>query len=292
MKEYSSALNELGIRTIPGSNASLWASYETRWVFMRMPTFHLIPPAREEVLRTLRSGRAAVASFLTLPDEERHANAWLYVCTDRQYSMEKLPKAAQRCVRRAQRELLFRDVNLSEMLDRGFAAYRDTYQRIGLTSGGRGQFERAFRMFYRNPAHRVVGAWSEADLAAYMMLVVVDDWVEIPGSFSADAHLGARPNDGLANHVLHHFLVESRCKTVSYGLSSIEANAETEGLHVFKQKLGFEAVPVHRVFALHPFVRPAVNRTTLRGVKAALRLYPGARLLRKAEGVLKLVLEK
>ena len=118
------------------------------------------------------------------------------------------------------------------------------------------------------------------------MLIVVDDWVEIPASFSLASHLDSRPNDGLVNFVLQHFLVQRGYAVVSYGLSSIEEGAELAGLHAFKTKVGFDAQAVHRIFVIHPLLRPFANRLALWGTRAALRIYPEGRLLRKARGVL------
>lgn len=283
--EYASILDKAGTRTLPGSGASFWASYETGAV-MRMPTFYAAPPAPGEVRRILWSGTAAVASYIVEPDDDHPANTWLYICRDPHYSLEKLSGPAQRCVRRVQRRLRITEIELPTLLRHGFSAYEETYARIGLAGGTPEQFQRGLESFSRNPAHRFVGAWEGNTLVAFMTLIVVDDWVEIPASFSSDAHLSLRPNDGLVNYILEHFLVHRGFRVVSYGLSSIEENADKAGLHAFKKKVGFEAQPVHRAFVLHPLLRPFANRLALWGARTALRFYPEGRLLRKASGVL------
>ena len=78
-----------------------------------------------------------------------------------------------------------------------------------------------------------------------------------------------------------------RCKLVSYGLSSIQPSRDPEdGLHHFKTKLGFRAMPVHRAFILHRLLQPIANAVTLKGIDALTRLSPGERRLRMAAGVL------
>jgi hypothetical protein len=226
------------------------------------------------------------------PDGHYPANAWLYVCRDPSYSIDKLSKPAQRCIRRAQHSLRFTPIELSTLVDHGYSAYKDTFARVGLAVDTIDQFERGFGSFLQNPAHRLVGAWKEDILVAFMMLIVVDDWMEIPGSFSTNAHLDLRPNDGLVNYVLEHFLVERSFRTVCYGLSSVQEEADKAGLHVFKKKVGFEALPVHRAFVLHPLLRPFANRLVLWGTRGALRFYPDGRLLRKASGVLASLLKE
>jgi hypothetical protein len=283
--EYISALNKTGTRTIPGSERTFWISYE-RGAMVRMPTFSLDSPAPGEVKQVLWNGRVAVASYVLKPDRDHPPNAWLYTSGDSDYCVEKLSKPAQRCVRRALRSLQIAELELPTLLKHGFLAYQDTCTRIGLASDSLEQFQKGIAVFFQNPAHRVIGAWQGNTLVAFMMLVVVDDWLEIPASFSSVGHLDSRPNDGLVNFVLQHFLVERGYAVVSYGLSSIEEGADLAGLHAFKTKVGFEARPVHRVFVIHPLLRPFANRLALWGTRAALRMYPEGRLLRKARGVL------
>src|SRR5215813_9397566 len=104
LAEYASALEKAGTRTLPRSRTSFWERYE-RQAMLRMPLFHLEPPAPGEVRRILWNSMVAVASYIVDPDERHPANTWLYTCSDRHYSLEKLSKPAQRCVRRAKRSL-------------------------------------------------------------------------------------------------------------------------------------------------------------------------------------------
>ncbi len=178
------------------------------------------------------------------------------------------------------------------LLDEGFAAYRDTRSRVGLSDGTHKEFWSRFQRFSVNPAHHVVGAWKDDVLLAFMTLIVVDDWVAIEGSFSTSLNRDLRPNNGLAHYVLDYFLVQRGFRTVSYGISSIQEDSETDGLHIYKTKIGFEAQPVHRVFILHPFLRPLANRITLRAMNTALRFRPADRRLLKAIGVLSYLLSQ
>jgi hypothetical protein len=114
----------------------------------------------------------------------------------------------------------------------------------------------------------------------------VEDWAEIDGCFSADALLKLRPNDTLLFSALSHYLVEGTCQVVSYGVSSLQAVSNMEGLHLFKKKVGFEARPVRRAFVLHPLLRPFANRLMQWSINTMLRFSPENRRLKKTEGVL------
>ncbi len=104
--------------------------------------------------------------------------------------------------------------------------------------------------------------------------------------------LNLRPNDSLMYSALYHYLVEKKFDMVSYGLSSLQAESNETGLHAFKTKVGFKAKPVCRVFALHPLMKPFANALTLLLLKIALLFRPGDRRLKKASGMLELILNK
>lgn len=289
--EYGAALAKTGPRTLPGSGASVWVSYEIG-TMQRMPTFYSTAPGPGEVQRIFWNGRAGLITYIVDADEQHPPNTWLYTCCDPTYSLEKLSKAARRDARRAQRNLQLGWIELPLLLSQGFSAYQETRTRVGLSDGTLEQFKKRFESFSRNPFHHFVGAWKGDALLAFMSLIVVGDWVEIQGSFSTQAQRDLCPNDGLANFVLQHYLVENKFKVVSYGLSSIQEDADKPGLHAFKQKIGFEATPVHRAFMLHPLFRPFANRLVLRGFQTALKVYPEAPWLRKASGILTTLLRK
>jgi hypothetical protein len=225
-------------------------------------------------------------NYLVASNGNHPVNAWLYLCRDQSYSLDKLSKEARRDVRRAERKLRIEPVEWNSLLDRGLTAYSDTFTRTGFWDGAIKQFRLHIQDFSRNPAHYALGAWKDDTLLAFMTLVAVDDWVEIVGSYSQTANREFCPNNGLAHQVLNYFLVERGFRTISYGINSIEEGNRTTGLHFYKTRVGFEAHPVHRVFVLHPFLRPMANRVALWAVNMALRFKQGNRRLNKARAIL------
>lgn len=290
VEAYASALARNGSRILTGLSGTFWVRYES-YALMRIPTFVLTPPSPEELQRVLRDGRTAVATYLVAPDQFHPANAWLYVCRNKSYSLENLGVAARRDARRAGRGLRIEFLDWTSVMAHGFTAFSETRTRVGLSDGTVAQFQNRFQRFSRNPFHCAVGAWKGDFLVAFMSLVIVDDWVEVEGSFSADGSRALCPNDGLMHFVLNHFLVKRQFNTVSYGLSSIQDAHQAEGLHTYKKKVGFEPQPVHRAFVLHPFLRPFANPLTLRGAYAVSRVLPQNRLMKKASGVLEALAE-
>jgi len=289
--EYASELTKNGTQVLQGAQGTFWVGYEAV-AMVRIPTCHLAPPTPGEVQRVLWRGRVATVSYLLDPDEHHPANAWLYVCTDRAYALDKLPHAMRKNVHRGLKELRIAPISSDQLLAHGVQAFCDTRRRNGLSDGTSEEFYRRFSLRARCPGHVILGAWKDDKLAAFLFITEVDDWAENEGPFSVDTLLNLRPNDVLLFWELSHFLTKGACCVVSAGTSSIQAESNAAGLHAFKTKVGFEARPVHRVFMLHPLLRPFANRLTLWGVNIALRFRPGDRRLKKAGGVLTYILEE
>jgi hypothetical protein len=289
LTEYAADLAACGTQVFGRTNADFWIRYES-WAIMRVPTFVTGQPARSAVSRLLWPARALVATYLLEPDPRHPANAWLYVCSDREYSVDKLASAVRRNLRRGSRELRVEPVSTERLLANGFQAFSDTRGRVGVSDGTREVFTSRFEPRGNSRGHVFLGAWHDQKLVAFLSITAVEDWAEIEGCFSSNAALGLRPNDTLMIAALTDYLVTRRCTLVSYGLSSIQAVSNAAGLHEFKTKVGFEAKPVHRAFVVHPLLRPLVNGGTQRAVAAMLALTPGNRMLKKCDGVLSTML--
>lgn len=289
VQEYGDALKEKGNTTLVNEDGTMWTQYETA-ALVRVPTFDAAPVSQQEARRLLWKSRAGVLNFTLEPDERHPANAWHYVCRDGAYTLDNLAAEVRRHVRRAQGSLRIEPLEWEVLLKHGFRAYSDTRVRLGLSDGSLAMFRQRFSEFSFYPGHYTVGAWRGDTLAAFVTLIVVDDWVVMEGSFSATAELAQRPNNGLAHYVLEHFLVKRNFRTVSFGTSSIQESSRESGLHDYKVRIGFEAKPIHRAFVLHPLLRPLANPVTLWTMKAALRLNPGNRRLLKAIGAVNCLL--
>jgi hypothetical protein len=290
LRQYAESLQAAGIRVVPGSQGTFWAGAADR-VLWRLPIFHVGAPSSAEVDDALRRTRAVVASYLVEPDAQNAANAWLYLCSDRDYALGTRVPAMRRNVRRAMRDLSIRELSPRELLAHGHRAFCDTRRRTGLDDGTQDGFERYFacRGGVAGPGRTYLAAWRDDQLAAFVTILHVDDWVELC-CFSSDSMLQYRPNDALLYVALSHYVTERNCRVVSYGVSSIQSISNAAGLHRFKRKIGFDTSPVHRAFVLHPALRPLASRGAVRAahyaVNGALRFRPRNVELKKLEGVL------
>jgi hypothetical protein len=289
LAEYAEGLARSGLRNLPGARGSLWVRYDSV-AMMRIPSFDLDPPPPDDVTRALWQGPATLASYLLKPDDQHLANAWLYICTDRRYGFEKLSPAMRRNVRRGLQELKIAPIDADQLIAHGIQTFRDTLRRNRLSDSTPEAFRSQIALRAKCPGHVFLGAWKDDQLAGYLSILEVEDWVEITSSFSADALLHFRPNDALLFSALHYYLVEKKYRLVNFGSSSIQSESNRAGLHAFKTKVGFEAQPVHRAFVLHPFLRPFANRLTLLGINTVLRFRPGDLRLKRAGGILGYIL--
>jgi hypothetical protein len=259
---------------------------------MRFPRFETGPLAPDELRQVLRTSGAKVLSYVLEPGPDRPANAWLYACIDREFDLKKLASSMQRAVRKGNRELVLGPISLAQVFAYGERAFCDMHHRNGIWGANAQQFRQQFTERPVSEGHVYFGAWKGDDLAAFFSVVEVEDWCEIDCSYSRDDYLPLHSNDALMYYVLHHYMRERQFRLASFGFSSVERTGKEAGLHRFKTKVGFSAIPVHRTFALHPLLRPFVNRATLAGVNLSLRAFPRSRVLKKAAGLLHCLLDR
>ena len=288
LEQYMTDLKRIGKKVLPGSEGTIWIAHE-RGALVKLPTFNLKHPTPQEISRLFWKDRAVCVSYILEPDKEHPANAWLYICSDREYGLRKLGKGTRSSINRGFKELKISNLTGEELLKYGVQAYCDTRSRVGLNDGTIEAFEKKFTVRTTYRGNVFVGAWKDNQLAAFFSMTEIDDGVEIDGSFSMNAFRKYYPNDTLMFQVLTHYLVDGKKSVVSFGSSSIQTESNEIGLHAFKTKIGFEAKPVHRVFLIHPILRPFTSNLMRLGISMALRFRPDNRLLKKTEGVLQII---
>ncbi|MGH2508399.1 MAG: hypothetical protein ACRDHZ_13520, partial [Ktedonobacteraceae bacterium] len=137
---------------------------------MRIPKFSVGTPTPSEMRQVFWHGRAAIASYLLEPDAHHPANAWLYVCTDREYSLAKLTPSMRRNVRRGLTELRIAPLTLAELLEHGSQAFCDTRRRTGLSDGTEERFRQSVTGHASLETATFLGAWKDNQLAAFLTI--------------------------------------------------------------------------------------------------------------------------
>jgi hypothetical protein len=300
INEYSEHLRIAGKKVLAGSEETLWVSPRP-FVMQRRPYFALHLPSSEEIQAVFSESHAAFLSFTTsspefsnlLTSKPAPGVTWgvpssLYICSDPEYSQEKLSQSARSHIRRSLNEFEIRFVAPAEVLNLGRKAYCDTRARFGLSPGTPQAFEATFC-----PAQsfrRYLGAFKDQQLAAFLVITEVDDWASIGSGYAVTELLSLRPNNGLLFRVLQHYLVEKKYRLVDHGLSNFPFSAKMETLHRFKEKMGFKAHPVHRGFVMDSLLRPLVNRLSWRLANGLQKLSPRNPWFERMELVLRMAL--
>ncbi len=283
-QEYCAALEHGGTKIFPGSRGSFWLRSE--WgAFERHPVFGVEVPEAAEINRIFWKNWTLVVSYLLPADSGHPANAWLYVCADKNYELEKLGTQARRNIRRALRRFRFEYCDVETLRTNGEHIFCQTRSRVGLSDGTTQNFKRLCDSVAKNPGYRILAAWDGEVMAAYMLAICVEDWITF-SAYAGNDHLNSCPNEGMIFHIMQQFFRDGNGSIVSYGLSSIQDADNVVTLDYFKKKVGFEARPVHRVFVFHPLIRPLINPISYWVVRKLAALWPRNRLLRKGLGLI------
>jgi hypothetical protein len=274
-KEYAHNNNFIEV------DGNLWVEYASS-VFVRYPYFVLDEPDKKELEYIFKNTNAKVISYSVKSENDKN-NGWLYVC--KKFDVSNLKDTFKRNVRKAEKVFSIRMLSPDEVETLAYQPYCDTRKRLGLNDYTKDHFLKSFSKQNLRKNSCIVGAFAGEQLAAFSSILMYKDFIEI-GLYSANDYLKDRPNDYLVYNVLNTALNIDKLKLVSYGLSSIQEKTSAEGLHQFKLKCGFEAVPIQRKFVVNPKYKWLINPLTKTFVKVMLTLFPTNIKLRKINGIL------
>lgn len=274
-----------------GSSASgsqAWIQYP-RGVLLRFPLDCTESVEREACSGVLRKRGVWLLNFLVNPNEGHPANCVHYVSRDGSYDIQKLDRQARQNVRRGLKSFDLRLCTWEEWAGRGFTAYAETEARHGYDADP-GLFQRMVDRWRSCPLYEIWGAWQGEDLAAWLTVLKVDDWAMVDLVRSRTSALPGRPNNALLYLAGRQALVEERRRYVTLGTSSLQLGADEQSMHRYKVDMGYEAVPMHRVFASRPAYRPALESRAMSWVWDRLsRTFPRSAPLRKVAGMARLL---
>lgn len=289
LARYIEELNKEGKKTLYKGGDSFWVTYEQK-AAARGPAFFLGEANNDEIKEVFKNLNPVILTYNTIGTEE-DSNAFLYVSRNYDYDMEKLDKNARRFTRTALKNFKFEFTGWDNILKNGYKAFADTRGRNGLSDGTKENFQRIFSECKRNPAYKSIAAFMQGDekIHAFLQITEVGDWVEITSAYSENDYLKFCPNNGMFDAAFKYYLAEKRAKVVSYGLSSIQKSSKKDTLHDFKLRIGFDAVPVKRVFVVNPRYKPFINKYSHGIVKLLLKMFPHDRRINKLEGVMSVI---
>ena len=283
LNEYFSSASKSGFNTFHGDGNYFWIKHE-KMSLVRFPEFDTSKPSKEEIKRVFKESKSLIIGYTIKPENTISANSTLYNCYQNKYDVNNLSKNVRRDIRIAQRNLIIDFANWDDITKSGLVAFADTRSRVGLSDGDKKNFISRFSHLSNIPGNKAIAAWFGEEIAAFMNLIVLDKFVIIQGSFSTNGHKKYCPNNGLADFVLNYFLIEKNFDVVCYGLSSIQEDTGSNSLHQYKVRIGFEAIPVRRIFLLNPKFKSFKGIFKL-SLQLLIKILPRNRGIRKASGL-------
>jgi hypothetical protein len=262
-----------------------WFNASTRFYFY-YPYHRLITPNQDEINRILW-GEPSIGARYFAPMEHVGKESYSIVCSDKNYDITSVDAHfARRQTRRGLENFKIQQLEFKELEKRGICLNRDT-----LTRQGRDPriWEGKVWTDYCRAANgldgfEVWGAFSEKELASFMITFQMEDHFTILQQFSATEYLPQYPNNALVFHVTKLKLSLPEVNAVSYGPQSLDAPAS---LDTFKFRMGFRKRPMKQTIVFNPLVRPFINGFSHKVIQRLSALRPENDTFRKLEGTVR-----
>lgn len=259
-----------------------WMKYE-KFAYVKYPVYHFKQVFSEELNRIFKKSNSPVLSYSVLNSQGK---VYWYVC--KKIALENLKATQRRDISKAAKYFVIKDISIDTLIKKGFEAFSDTRKRVGLSDYNMKDFIHRFSNQKHTNANYYIGAFHGDQLQAFVSLIIFNNKVEIEGLFSRNEALPLCVNNYLNFAITHYFLNVQKMELVSYGFSSIQ-EGDFEGLHRFKLKCGYDAIPVLRIFVVNPKYKIFINSFTMQLAKSIIRIFPQNRLARKLIGVINIL---
>lgn len=255
-------------------------------MIMALPYHEVTQPSQEALQELLARTRNVGARYLTTAGNGLAGG--LYARRKSAYDESTIHKKARNRLRRAQERCTIREVEQDELRSQGLAINRDTMTRQGRFDSEFGDPQRWNRLVdacYSASGVKVIGAFADGKLIAYVVTLVEDGWLHLLHMFSGTRSLVEHfPNDALAFHLTKMGMELPEVENVSYGVAGLSQSA---GLHQFKERYGYEYVPFGNAFVLRPWAHSTlVNPLSEWAMAKARARYPERDLLQRIEAVM------
>jgi hypothetical protein len=222
---------------------------------MPFPLQVYIDPSEEELQGVFRHVNSAVV--LRYATQAAGVGAESYHWTLRPpYDVSKLDAKTRYNIRLGIKKTNIRQVSFRELRERGIEALTDTYRR----HGGAGSVSGLDPILDDCPAYEGWAAFIEDELAAYVVVLMMDDWADLIITNSTNRHLKFRPVNALLYRVSENLFARESVQRIHNGLEAGPRAKDT--LEQFKARMGFVQEPVRQAVSLRPPLPLMINRYT------------------------------
>lgn len=180
-----------------------------------------------------------------------------------EYDLKYLSGKARNQTRRGLEFCQVRQIEFSELTDRGIEINRETLERQGRRISK--DFQEYWRRYYfeasRTTGAHSWGAFVNGELAAYLIGFVMDDVSHILIVRSSTTHLRKYPNNALLFHYIRYMLHYRIVNEISIGMESIQDGMQS--LDHFKLGMGFRKATLGQRIVARPWISRLLRQPLL-----------------------------
>ena len=252
---------------------------------MSLPSHSEVSVDKAELADIFRKTRVAGIRYISAPGEGGRAS-YQIVASGSEYSLAKLSGNTRSKTRRGLKRNEIRPVTGAEVAEHGHKAVTQTLERQGRSSDEAvAAWRRLLAAADAEPAAEIWGAWHEGELAAYLLMLHIDDVCEFYQARSRNDLLQHYPNNALIHTLTEEILVKRAVREITFGIESAE---DVSALDTFKFSMGYTRKLIHQKVVFHPALRPALALAPLRAAIHRRAVGPDASVVwRKASGLIR-----
>ncbi|MHC4159149.1 MAG: hypothetical protein ACYSSO_08735 [Planctomycetota bacterium] len=267
------------------SESAWWYDVQPK-VLLSLPYYKLIEPSPEESYGLLNKQKLRAIRHPTTLGSFGFTST-LAVNTNPNYNLSCQHQKARNQTRRGMENCIVEEIDFDYLVKDGLSLNQDTAARQGRESQyANPDYWRKYCM--AAAATSGVSAWGafvEGQLAAFLVAIEVEDWVEWVVNHSAPALLKKYPNNALAFRAAQHFFQKRGCRGICYGLGSLEP---TPALDHFKQRMGWTLQPIKQHLIFSKKMRFAFSFAREPSLKVLSGIFPKNYAVRKATAMIRL----
>lgn len=283
VENYRQFLEAIGHQVI-ASSSGYWFDIG-RSFYESIPPFEVITPDETELKELFRRHRVIGFKYCA-PPNGMGKSSWIYVCQDKDYDIKSLHRKMRNKVRQGLRACHVHPISFEYLHDYGMRLNQDTLERQNRDEplfSDPAQWERLCQAGQRIEGAKPWGAFTDDQLAAYMITFLIDGYYNILYQMSRTDLLSAHANNAIAFVATREMLASPGVEGVSYGHASIR---DLPGLEEYKTRLGYKKWPMRYVVTLHPLLSPILlSRSSEMLLNRLGQFFPDNDVLKQINGI-------
>lgn len=179
-------------------------------------------------------------------------NTCEYILKTENYNLETIRKKTRTTIKKSLKTCEFKRPELNELIEEGLAINRDTLKvqrRKDKFLSSPEVWEKLITQFYQQPETKILAAYINEKMIAYAIAYLMNGKHYFHLQHINRQYATYYPMSGLMFTLINEIIAETGKIEISDG---IESFVPMPSLNKFKRYMGFERVPITRVYVLHP----------------------------------------